>query len=92
MEKKLANIERQKKEENLRQLAQKARNTRIGIKETLPDEGNASSAMYSVHVAECIVVAPCVCVCMSVSVCSVCLSVQCTCMCLCNQECGEGNL
>ena len=39
MEKKLANIERQKKEENLRQLAQKARNTRIGIKETVPEEG-----------------------------------------------------
>lgn len=39
MEKKLANIERQKKEENLKQLAQKARNTRIGIKETVPDEG-----------------------------------------------------
>ena len=41
MEKKLANIERQKKEENLRQLAQKARNTRIGIKETLPEEGKS---------------------------------------------------
>ena len=39
MEKKLANIERQKKEENLRQLAQKARNTRIGLKETAPNEG-----------------------------------------------------
>ena len=40
MEKKLANIERQKKEENLRQLAQKARNTRIGLKETAPNEGS----------------------------------------------------
>ena len=39
MEKKLANIERQKKEENLRQLAQKARNTRIGLKETASNEG-----------------------------------------------------
>lgn len=47
MEKKLANIDRQKKEENLRQLAQKARNTRIGIKETAPNEGR------DLHVSIC---------------------------------------
>ena len=32
MEKRLSNIEREKKEENLRQLAQKARDSRAGIK------------------------------------------------------------
>ena len=32
MEKKLANIEREKKEDNLRQLAQKARDARVGLR------------------------------------------------------------
>jgi len=32
MEKKLANIEREKKEDNLRQLAQKARDSRAGLR------------------------------------------------------------
>ena len=50
MEKKLANIERQKKEENLRQLAQKARNTRIGLKETAPTEGKPPEYAMHVHV------------------------------------------
>ena len=50
MEKKLANIERQKKEENLRQLAQKARNTRIGLKETAPTEGRPPGYAMHVHV------------------------------------------
>ena len=50
MEKKLANIERQKKEENLRQLAQKARNTRIGLKETGPNEGkNKNTQCMELH-------------------------------------------
>ena len=40
------NIERQKKEENLRQLAQKARNTRIGIKETAPNEGTVRNKKH----------------------------------------------
>lgn len=39
MEKKLANIEREKKEDHLKQLAQKARESRIGVRSTV-NEGN----------------------------------------------------
>lgn len=53
MEKKLANIERQKKEENLRQLAQKARNTRIGLKETAPTEGRSLKCTVHIHSYVC---------------------------------------
>ena len=39
MEKKMANIEREKKEDHLKQLAQKARESRIGIRPAA-NEGN----------------------------------------------------
>lgn len=42
MEKKLANVEREKKEDNLRQLAQKARDSRVGLRAPAPEGENST--------------------------------------------------
>lgn len=56
MEKKLSNIEREKKEDNLRLLAQKARDARVGLKApVLEGEISEVPSHMCCYLAECVV-------------------------------------